>query len=98
MKSTSLLVVAVAGGAALAKPQGHQHQKRDRVVVYKNVVEQACRLAGAGGTGSRNLAYSDCHRGLENGTYKALGSGQLPFRGISTLVTTTIIEVSRSLM
>jgi hypothetical protein len=92
MKSSSVLVVAVAG-AALAKPHVHQHQKRDRVVVYKNVVEQACRLSGAGGAVLRNLAYSDCRAGLENGTYKAMGTGQFPFRGASTLITKTIIEV-----
>jgi hypothetical protein len=92
MKSSSLVVVAVAG-AALAKPHVHQHQKRDRVVVYKNVVEQACRLSGAGGTVLRNLAYADCRAGLENGTYKAMGTGQFPFRGASTLITKTIIEV-----
>jgi hypothetical protein len=91
MKST-LLVVAVVG-SALAKPQVHQHQKRDRVVVYKNVVEQACRLSGSGGSVARNLAYADCRRGLENGTYKAMGTGQFPFRGVSTLITKTIIEV-----
>jgi hypothetical protein len=62
--------------------------------VYKNVVEQACRLAGTGGTVLRNLAYADCRAGLANGTYKALGGGQFPFRAASTLITKTIIEVS----
>jgi hypothetical protein len=100
---TTIFLVAAFAGAAIAQPHGHnhlrkrlhQHQKRDKVVVYKNVVEQACRLTGR--SGARDLDFLECVRGLRNGTFEKI-NGQKAFLEGPTTVVSTIIEVSSPLL